>query len=609
MKLDSNGFLKNKSIIQKILNVPKYTLLFGSLLSAVVVGAQISKEKTDLPDANVITESINQYDAENYYISSSHTGKYAQNYNLESNTFLNMKNNLNSYLFMVLKNINTDTKYTRFEIPKNYGTIKVYVDKDFSDEKLEATKTVFNEWNEFFASRNSAYKFEVVKGIPLSSYLDPYCIKVIKKSQDYRSCVTNLPIGKNGEISQVGFNVVHMADTSVDKFTATFRHETGHVLGLGDAYLYTDIENHFDGLMGSHNEFDMNTMKLVDALFSVKDSNLSIVEKENLIFDFVKQYGEYKSLITLADDFENKHADMIELISENTGIINFDFKQDKEYTYIIKGSNPFDLFQTKNADKTLVLSVKNGKINIYQQNFSTDQTTSCLSKIDTDLIKTGKKMIVYDNHLIIENYIVGQMDNDLIFINPQDYSIYIIKAELQDKSFDELVENMENQKEESDYLDSIRNDGLTYYQSRVIDAIKNNFTLDYFVSLIRYKPITHSMLGSKLEFSFDLNGEYSTELGDSSDVLVLGNCYEKYEKTYNLVTKKTTEYKSESGNIIKSDVVLLGENKFLTKCGEYYFEVTYKFDGTNISFEKIDVLTKTNTNVQTYTSSGECSVD
>ena len=47
-------------------------------------------------------------------------------------------------------------------------------------------------------------------------------------------------------------------------------------------------------------------MKLIDALFSINDSKLSIIEKENLIFDFVKKYGEYKSLITIADDFENK---------------------------------------------------------------------------------------------------------------------------------------------------------------------------------------------------------------------------------------------------------------------------------------------------------------
>ncbi|MDD4350911.1 MAG: hypothetical protein PHP83_01860 [Clostridia bacterium] len=611
IKLDSNGFIKNNNIIHKILNVPKYTILFGSLLSAVIVGNQISQEKVDLPDAKMISELIGKYKADDYFISSSHTGNYAENYNLEPDTFLNIKNELNSLLFNITKSLNSDTKYTRFEIPKDYGTIKVYVDKDFSDEKVEAVKNVYDEWNEFFAERNSAYKFEVVKGIPLSSFLDPYNIKIVKKSSDFRSCVTNLPIGKNGEVTQIGFNVIHMADISIESFTPILRHETGHTHGLGDSYVYTEEENYFDGLMGGQQEYDMNTMKLIDALFSINDSKLSIIEKENLIFDFVKKYGEYKSLITIADDFENKNADMIENISETIGPINFKFENGKEYTYIIKGSNPFDLFRTNNADKTLVVSIKNGRISIYQQNFSIDQDSSCLSKIDTDLIKTGKKMIVNNELLIIESFIVGQVNGDLIFISPSNYAVRVVEAELVEKSFDEVVEDMEREKSNFNYLDSIRGDGLTYYQARVVDAIKNNFTLDYFVSQIRYKPITHSKLGSKLEFNFDLEGEYNVELGDSTETLVFGEGYERYNESYNFITDEKEKYKSENGEVVKSYVIMFSNNKFIAKCGEYYFEVGFKYSEDKIEFTNINIMTKTSTyeHTQTIISESECSVD
>ena len=105
---------------------------------------------------------------------------------------------------------------------------------------------------------------------------------------------------------------------------------------------------------------------------------------------------------------------------------------------------------------------------------------------------------------------------------------------------------MEKEKSNFNYLDSIRGDGLTYYQARVVDAIKNNFTLDYFVSQIRYKPITHSKLGSKLEFNFDLEGEYNVELGDSTETLVFGEGYERYNESYNFITdekRKNTKVK------------------------------------------------------------------
>ena len=56
---------------------------------------------------------------------------------------------------------------------------------------------------------------------------------------------------------------------------------------------------------------------------------------------------------------------------------------------------------------------------------------------------------------------------------------------------------------------------------------------------------------------------------------------------------------------------MFSNNKFIAKCGEYYFEVGFKYSEDKIEFTNINIMTKTSTyeHTQTIISESECSVD
>lgn len=119
IKLDKNGIVKTPNTIKKILNVPKYMLLFGTMLYGTYVAHETGKPTIDLPTSDQITESIEALGAQDYYVSMGHKGNLYQgswNFN-NSTTVEKIKNKLDLIEAKILDILHSDTKYTRVELP------------------------------------------------------------------------------------------------------------------------------------------------------------------------------------------------------------------------------------------------------------------------------------------------------------------------------------------------------------------------------------------------------------------------------------------------------------------------------------------------------------
>lgn len=549
IKLDKNGIVKTPNTIKKIMNVPKYMLLFGTMLYGTYVAHETGKPTIDLPTSDQITESIETLGAQDYYVSLGHKGNLYQGaWDRENPTNAEkIRNKLDLIEAKILDILHSDTKYTRVELPADRDTLTIYVDKDFSDEQIEQMQIVVDEMNAFLQSR-VGYKIELHRGIPLLKYLDPYRIIVHKMDEDFRSRAGGVTIRKDDNINKMAFCHMLLADSdNMSYFQNVFRHECMHaVFGIGDAYTYEGvITDYVEGLMGAYMQtYDLNTAKLLDALYNTMNSDTTAEERLDALTDFMHGTYSYQQNI---DKYES-------ILNDET----YDFDLANKDITLQVDKDPFNLLPTLKVNDyyTTYVEIKDGKMRALAKSQSLDTTNAYLLSSDTrQTVDMSSRVYTKDGHIFLDKKMLGinKSNGRLVQLNMETKSLQEYNTTVLDTYFDDIL-NAENiaRDEEMEY---IAQHGETRFQHDISETIKAQVDYDFIKS---HLSTAVTGLGTEIEYSYDYRAVYRQLNAD------------------NLISLNDDVHVCENG------VVLISSNKTLLKCGDLYIllRFTAELDGT-----------------------------
>ncbi len=499
IRLDKNGIVKSPSTIKKIMNVPKYMLLFGTMLYGTYVAHEVNQPTIDLPTSDQIAESIEALGASDYYVSLGHKcDMYQGAWDRDNPTNADkIRNKLDLIEAKILDILHSDTKYTRVELPADRDTLTIYVDKDFSDEKYEQMQIVVDEMNAFLQSR-AGYKLELHRGVPLLKYLDPYRIIVHKMDADFRSRAGGVTVRKEDNINKMAFCHMLLADSdNVSYFQDVFRHECMHaVFGLGDAYTYEDvITDYVEGMMGSYMQtYDLNTVKLLDALYNTMSSDTTTEERLDALSDFMHSTYAYQKDI-------NKYEDII-----NDENYDFDLV-DQDVIFCIDG-NPFGLVPWKsNAIYTSYIEIKDGKVQALSRSQTLNSDTPYILSSDTrQNVDMTSRTYVKDGHIFVSGYLLGfnKPTGKFVTFDMTSKTLTEYNTTILDTAFDDIVRQEEDARTE---VEAYRLEhGETMYQSQIADNIKSQLTYDFIAKNLYYKGEINP--NATVEYDFDYHAVY-----------------------------------------------------------------------------------------------------
>ena len=290
--------IKNKSKIKKAGKIAA-SILGASIFLA---GAGIAYENTNnviLPSRNEIVQTIDDLDANARYIT--------LRKDIKSNDMIN------------------DFSIRRLII-KNGETVKIKLDKNFSQTKKNEIELGVEYLNNVFSIINPSYKFQIVENRGIDDLLNENFVSIKQKDFNFPGITYtfNLKSFSNFGTKQHGNNIVIDTKTTDFEMSSIFVHEFMHVLGLGDAYKLDNLETttHMNAT-ASYSPYSYladNDFKLLLALYS-DNSNLNDQKFENLL-EFKRLYAQralkrYKQTFAkeLKKVFESKGLDYDESAS------------------------------------------------------------------------------------------------------------------------------------------------------------------------------------------------------------------------------------------------------------------------------------------------------
>lgn len=419
---------------------------------------------------------------------------------------------------------------------------------------------VVDEMNAFLQSR-AGYKIELHRGIPLLKYLDPYRIVVRKMDEDFRSRAGGVTVGKDDNINKMAFCHILLAnDDNLSYFQSTFRHECMHaVFGIGDAYTYEGvITDYVEGLMGAYMQtYDLNTAKLLDALYNTMNSDTTAEERLDALADFIHSTHAYQQNI---DKYESILQDE-----------NYDFDlSDKDVIFKIKG-NPFVLLPAPDTNEyhTTYIEIKDGKVRALttMQSLGLDEYT--LSSDTRQTVDMSNRTHIKDGHIFIENKLLGYNKTNNKFIMFDMTSQQVIEYETLpiDITFDEAMQLEQATRDQTERYKQEHGD--TEYQHIVAESIKNQINIDF---LSKYIPsLRERAQDVQVEFAFD------------------------YRAVYQSTSSKDTISLDDNVHVCENDVLIIGTRQTLVKCGDQYILAWfYATPDGKVTVNSLGVYEKTN---------------